>query len=631
MRLSLLLKGKGRGFIWPLLGVTILLSAMFAFIVQPTGAATSSLVATLAVDTDIGYYGSTVRYTVSLINLTQPGAQPVDFDVFFTPPAANGTPGTEVQLNVPGGGANRLHLNVGDSITYDYNNLPPQNGSSLTQILALNNNVITAEAQCRIAGTYVNGDTATGTQTVHTHIIWPSTTVTISSNPVGPVAAGTAVTLTVTETNNTVGPLDTDHPQSTDISNPSVALTDNLGSPTITLTNLSGTFTGVDGDIPNVLDGSDTGQPLPASGADNETWTWVIPNMVINANTIFTANGDGIDHLGNHVNFNTVRGKTPGDTNERASVTVNTESKCKIKADLRITKTSNPCVVMPGNQITYTITVTNGGPSNATGVVVNDVLPGEVIYVSSTPSQGNANESGGTVTWNVGNLSNGGSATLTIVVEVNPSLATIMSSSEVNAECAQCSKPPLRVKDEKVIINKASVKANECDLNPFNNSAKTNTKVSKSNLKVIKTDELPKCKTCGGATVRADTIHYTVIITNAFEFSVSGLTFSDTPDANSTLVAGSVTTTSGSVAQGNTAGDTSVLVNLDPLGAGGQVTITFNVTINKTWHNKITRISNQGVLTDANGLTWQSDDPDTREVGDPTVTKLDDHSGLIFQ
>jgi uncharacterized repeat protein (TIGR01451 family) len=91
--------------------------------------------------------------------------------------------------------------------------------------------------------------------------------------------------------------------------------------------------------------------------------------------------------------------------------------------DLAITKTDSRDPVLAGNSLSYTLTVTNHGPSDASGVVVTDNLPSADISSISlgTPSKGSASESGGVVTWNVGNLANGSSATLTITVRVESS------------------------------------------------------------------------------------------------------------------------------------------------------------------------------------------------------------------
>jgi uncharacterized repeat protein (TIGR01451 family) len=70
--------------------------------------------------------------------------------------------------------------------------------------------------------------------------------------------------------------------------------------------------------------------------------------------------------------------------------------------------------------LTYTIVVTNNGPSDASGVVVTDNLPAGVTSVSASDG-GVYDPLNHKVTWNIGNLASGSSATLTIKVKVNPS------------------------------------------------------------------------------------------------------------------------------------------------------------------------------------------------------------------
>ena len=52
-------------------------------------------------------------------------------------------------------------------------------------------------------------------------------------------------------------------------------------------------------------------------------------------------------------------------------------------ADMQVTKTG-PTQATPGTNISYTITATNAGPSDATGVVLNDVTPPGLTLVSVT-------------------------------------------------------------------------------------------------------------------------------------------------------------------------------------------------------------------------------------------------------
>ena len=84
--------------------------------------------------------------------------------------------------------------------------------------------------------------------------------------------------------------------------------------------------------------------------------------------------------------------------------------------DLRISKQINDTrdVINVLDKVQFTVTVVNDGPANATGVVVEEFLDSHLKLISSSPSVGTYE--GGT--WNIGNLSNGSTATLKIVAQV---------------------------------------------------------------------------------------------------------------------------------------------------------------------------------------------------------------------
>ena len=90
-------------------------------------------------------------------------------------------------------------------------------------------------------------------------------------------------------------------------------------------------------------------------------------------------------------------------------------------ADLVIVKTDSPDPVGLGQNLSYTLLITNTGPGAATGVVVADTLPAGVTYVSATPSQGTCSQSSGVVSCNLNSLANGASATVTVVTTVSSS------------------------------------------------------------------------------------------------------------------------------------------------------------------------------------------------------------------
>jgi uncharacterized repeat protein (TIGR01451 family) len=102
------------------------------------------------------------------------------------------------------------------------------------------------------------------------------------------------------------------------------------------------------------------------------------------------------------------------------------------KIDLAIGKSDSDDPVEPGAQFSYSLLVTNNGPSNATGVRVIDDLPSQVTFVSA--SRPNSSTLPGQLEFNVGNLAAGASTTITVVVQVNAGfVGTLVNDTEVVA------------------------------------------------------------------------------------------------------------------------------------------------------------------------------------------------------
>jgi choice-of-anchor A domain-containing protein/uncharacterized repeat protein (TIGR01451 family) len=87
------------------------------------------------------------------------------------------------------------------------------------------------------------------------------------------------------------------------------------------------------------------------------------------------------------------------------------------EADLKIEKSSSTQNPQCGDNITYTIKVTNLGSGEATAVQVTDILPAGLAYVSGSASQGTYDESTGL--WTVGNLAKDAFVTLNITVKAD--------------------------------------------------------------------------------------------------------------------------------------------------------------------------------------------------------------------
>ena len=88
-------------------------------------------------------------------------------------------------------------------------------------------------------------------------------------------------------------------------------------------------------------------------------------------------------------------------------------------ADLSLAKTANPVRPVANQQVTFTITVTNAGPSDATGVTVQDAVPAGMTFVSATATSGTYDRTNGV--WNVGKVSKSGTVTLTLVAKTETS------------------------------------------------------------------------------------------------------------------------------------------------------------------------------------------------------------------
>ena len=134
------------------------------------------------------------------------------------------------------------------------------------------------------------------------------------------------------------------------------------------------------------------------------------------------------------------------------------------QADLRISKSDQPDPVVAGEDLVYTVRVTNDGPDWATDVVVTDTLPTGVTYVMDTDTcvQGPP----GILTCTLGDIPNGDFREFTIKVHVSPSLAP---SGPVTIE------------------NVADVSSTTTDTDPADNSVTTATTViARADLSISK-------------------------------------------------------------------------------------------------------------------------------------------------
>jgi uncharacterized repeat protein (TIGR01451 family) len=106
-------------------------------------------------------------------------------------------------------------------------------------------------------------------------------------------------------------------------------------------------------------------------------------------------------------------------------------------ADLSVAMTDSPDPVKKDKPLTYTITVNNGGPANATGVTLTDKLPPGVQLKLLKTSQGSCTSAKAnnviTATCALGNMANAASATVTITI-AHLTAGTMTNTASVAAQ-----------------------------------------------------------------------------------------------------------------------------------------------------------------------------------------------------
>jgi uncharacterized repeat protein (TIGR01451 family) len=113
-------------------------------------------------------------------------------------------------------------------------------------------------------------------------------------------------------------------------------------------------------------------------------------------------------------------------------------TKITFQVSLTVTKSAASNPVFAGDNLSYTLQVTNAGPDSATGVTLTDSLPATVNLISVQTSQGSYSQAGNTLTFQLGTLTAGASATISVVVvPTSPGAITnraVLSSAETEPE-----------------------------------------------------------------------------------------------------------------------------------------------------------------------------------------------------
>lgn len=221
-------------------------------------------------------------------------------------------------------------------------------------------------------------------------------------------------------------------------------------------------------------------------------------------------------------------------------------------ADLGVTKTDSPDPVVAGTNLTYSIGLTNNGPSDAQTAQWSEPLPANTTFVSlaqntgpsfscTTPAVG----AGGTVTCTRSTFALSAAATFTLVVKVSPSAP-----------------------NGSTLSNTATVTSATTDPTPGNNSATATTAViAQADLSVSKTKS-----TTGYA--GAGTLTYNITLVNNGPSDAQNVLISDALDPTTPL--SSATASNGGLCTGTT----TVTCTWTTVPAGATYTVTIVTNMN---------------------------------------------------
>ena len=202
-----------------------------------------------------------------------------------------------------------------------------------------------------------------------------------------------------------------------------------------------------------------------------------------------------------------------------------------------------PVSVNANANFTYTITYSNTGGMDATGVVISDTVPAGTTFVSAT---GGGTESGGVVTWNIGNLAKGTSTTVTFTVKAPATDGTAVKNSTYGVVC-----------------NELTAKATGPEVITLT--------TGKPILTIGKTADKAEVKPGADLT-------YTITYANTGNVTATSVTISDTIPFNTAFKAA----TGGGVYD---ADKKVVTWSIGNVAAGASATVTFTVTVKATLNN----------------------------------------------
>jgi len=282
---------------------------------------------------------------------------------------------------------------------------------------------------------------------------------------------------------------------------------------------------------------------------------------------------------------------TPGNNSATDSDTLGAS------ADLSITNTDGVTTATAGGSVTYTITASNAGPSNATGATVADTFPASLTctWTCVGAGGGTCTASGSGNINNTVNLPAGGSVTYTASCTISASATGTLSNTATVAAPAGVTDPT-----------------------PGNNSA--------TDVDTVVGSRVTAMKTASGTFVVGGTVTYTIVLSNAGP----GPQADNAGDELTDILPGTLALVSANASSGTAVATvpTNTVTWNGAIPAGGSVTITITATILPAANG--VSVSNQASVAfdaDGNGSNESSalsNDPRQAGSNNPTIIVVAD-------
>ena len=270
----------------------------------------------------------------------------------------------------------------------------------------------------------------------------------------------------------------------------------------------------------------------------------------------------------------------------------------------------------PGDQLRYTVTITNAGKRNASGVNFVDIpdpnttlVPGSVAVDGGRGVVTKGNEAGdANVAVTIGALDGlGDSVTFVFDVTIHmPLPATV--NNVVRQGIVGSDQLPNVLSDDPALPG-----AEDATITPISAAA-----VLVAELRDVLADDADG----NGEATPGDTLEYVAVIRNRGNKGALGVMYRNALPAEVLRTDTPVATSQGTVTGGNDAADRTVVVDVGGIEAGATAEIRYRVTIAAALPVTTQSITNQGVVQATGGDDVNTDDPDTPAAADPTITPI---------